>query len=629
MKTVSSATWILAALLAIAFILDLSGLTARMPNGGSFFLGSVFAIGFLIGGAALLRFGLVRRPFRRLWAWVTIVLLYFSFFVIRAGAFQDDQYRPSLLFVLCLIAAFRILRTEGKTQVSAATDAEGPVGEPPSLSPEMADPAAPAAIAALRGRESEPECVVPPENSSPNLSPRHGRVWTLVVMALLAVAAIIFEIRNPSASFKLSNFGILLGGMFVGGSIRFLYSGCWHFEGSRFGPGIAALVWGVVGIGVALLIQSVPEAGLDFREILSFHEGDGTLGFLVAGLAGFSMASWLGEPSLDKTTSRLLLIGASVGLGVLFLGLWLDQITVVKTSEADSSTAVSWRIETFDGREYVSDRNIVEFYRFESLENEDGVRVFRHPNLLMAWVVGRPTIRINQVEIGLKHPIVERQGTAFLSTVDLAKIVEPIIRPGNIRTTAEFDVVVISLGGQTEASDSVGTSFLDDLVVKEEFATRGIAVEFAETLPGGGKRSNTTGRQEVHLDIRLIQTESGSPASLSTFAIVAPDSASQGSVHRQQVRDLEGLSLAVAIHSRVMGLVRDGGKRLALLEEDAVVDIDAPMVRVVIESSKLSGDTPEEQRRELTRELSRAVADGIIRWRSALKPADSPSTSPR
>jgi len=95
------------------------------------------------------------------------------------------------------------------------------------------------------------------------------------------------------------------------------------------------------------------------------------------------------------------------------------------------------------------------------------------------------------------------------------------------------------------------------------------------------------------------------------------------------VRDLEGLSLAVAIHSRVMGLVRDGGKRLALLEEDAVVDIDAPMVRVVIESSKLSGDTPEEQRRELTRELSRAVADGIIRWRSALKPADSPSTSPR
>ncbi len=285
MKSVSSATWILAALLAIAFILDLSGLTARMPNGGSFFLGSGFAIGFLIGGAALLRFGLVRRPFRRLWAWVTIVLLYFSFFVVRTAAFEDEQYRPSLLFLLCLIAAFRILRAEGMTPV-LSTSLEGePASEPPSLSPERLAPT-PTGLAAVQRVESEPAPAISATASMPIRTPlrrtAYGGIWPPVILALLLVAALLFEAQYPSGALKISNFGILLGGLFAGGSIRFLYAGCWHFEGSRFGPGIAALIWGVVGIGVAFLIQSVPEAGLDFGEILSLDEVDGTLGFIVA-----------------------------------------------------------------------------------------------------------------------------------------------------------------------------------------------------------------------------------------------------------------------------------------------------------------------------------------------------------
>lgn len=628
MKSVSSATWILAALLATAFIVDLSGLTAGMPNGGSFFLGSTFAIGFLIGGAALLRFGLVRRPFRRLWAWVTIVLLYFSFFVVRTAAFEDEQYRPSLLFLLCLIAAFRILRAEGMTPVLSTSPEGEPASEPPSLSPERLAPT-PTGLAAVQRVESEPAPAISATASMPIRTPlrrtAYGRIWPPVILALLLVAALLFEAQYPSGALKISNFGILLGGLFAGGSIRFLYSGCWHFEGSRFGPGIAALIWGVVGIGVAFLIQSVPEAGLDFGEILSLDEVDGTIGFVLAGLAGFAMASWLGEPKLGKKTSHLLLIATSVGLGALFLGLWLNQITRVKASKAAPSTEVSWSIESFDGREYVSDRNVVEFYKFESLEGDEGIRVFRHPNLIMAWIVGRPAILINGVEIDLTHPIVERQGAAYLTTVDLAKIVEPIIRPGHIRTTAEFDSVVISLGGQPGSLTSGRTPFLDDLATRltADLVVGGIAVEFADIFPatserGKSKRVKAADKQAVYLDLRLVEADSGSPTSLSTFALVAPDSVSQAAGTRQPVRDLESISLAVAIHSRVMGLVNDGERRLARLEEDAVAEIDAPMIRVVIESSKLSGDTPAEQRRELVREFSKAVTEGVIRWKSAL-----------
>lgn len=630
MKANALATWILVGLLAVAFLLDLSGLTARMPDGGSFFLGSTFALGFLIGGATLLRFGLMRRPFRRLWAWVSIVLLYFSFFVLRAVIFQDEEYRPSLLFVLCVIAAFRILRMENTSPRPAAPSLEAPTEEL-SSSPSEVEIAADSEVIAgppQAGERSASAALEAGSIQEPKL--RHGRVWPLVALALLVVAAILFEIRSPSASFKLSNFGILLGGWVVGGSIRFLYSGCRHFEGSRFGPGIAALVWAVAGIGAIFLIQSVPGTGLDIGEILSFHTGDATLGFVVAGLTGFSMASWLRVPDLGKTTNRLLLIGASVGLGVLLLGLWLDQIsqvTQVKTSEPASSTEVRWRIETFDGREYVSDRNVAEFYSFETLESHDGTRVFRHPKVLMAWVVGRPAILINGVEIELQHPILERQGTAYLTTVDLAKIVEPIIRPGHIRTTTTFDSVVISLGGQPGSLNSESNPFLDELTTRltADLVAGGIAVEFTDIFPatsedGRSMRVDAEDKQAVYLDLRLLEADSGATASLSTYALVPPDNVivSQKAGARQPVRDLESISLAVAIHSHVMGLVSDGEKRLARLEEKSVVEIDAPTVRVVIKSSKLSGDTTEEQRRELAHGLSKAVAEGILRWKSAM-----------
>jgi len=626
-KPASAFTLILLGLLAVAFLLDLSGLTAQMPNGGSFFLGSGFVIAFLIGGAALLRFGVARRRFSRLWAWVTIVLLYFSFFFVRVGVFQDEEYQPSLLFVLCVIAAFRILRMENMSPRPEAPSRESTVGDL-SASPSETEIVTDTGVFAEPPGAGERSASRASEAGSIQIQKLHyGRVWPLVVLVLLVLAAILYEIWVRSANFKISNFGILLGGWVVGGSIRFLYSGCRHFEGSRFGPGIAALVWAVAGIGAVLLIQSVPGTGLDIGDILSFQAFDGTIGFVVSGLAGFSMASRLSEPSLGRISSRALLIGASTGLGLLFLGLWLEHVTRVKTSQAASSTAVTWRIETFDGIEYVSDQNFVEFYGFKSQEIDDGTRVFRHPNLIMTWEAGRPEIFINTVKIGLKHPILERQGTTYLSTKDLATIVEPIIRPGQIRTTTDYDSVVISLGGNPGSLTSERTPFLEDLAtrLKADLVGGGIEVEFTDISPatseeGRSKRVNAADKQAVYLDLRLFEADEGAPASLSTFALVPPDilPVSHGAGVRQPVRDLESISLAVALHSDVMGLVKDGEKRLARLEENAVAVIDAPTVRVVIESSKLSGNMDEEQRRELARGLSKSVVDGILRWKSAM-----------
>jgi Ca2+/Na+ antiporter len=212
MKPVSAITRVLGALLALAFVLDASGLTGWTRLGGSFFLGSLFAVGFLLGSAALLRFALVRRPFRRLWAGVSLLLLYVAFFVVSAVVVSEESYRPSLLFLLCLVAAYRILRAElprtGEAREAGAresapspTDVGGTVSAEPG-----------AAQAAAFGAVPRPENVAPP---SPHAVA--GReFWPAMVLALLVVAALLYEALLPLAQFGISHFGILLGGLAAG-----------------------------------------------------------------------------------------------------------------------------------------------------------------------------------------------------------------------------------------------------------------------------------------------------------------------------------------------------------------------------------------------------------------------------
>ena len=79
-----------------------------MP-GTSFALGSILVITYFLGVSGILRFAIVRRPIHLGLTWVIIVLLYFGWFVIQA-ALQEGQYRPSLLFILCVVAAFKTMR---------------------------------------------------------------------------------------------------------------------------------------------------------------------------------------------------------------------------------------------------------------------------------------------------------------------------------------------------------------------------------------------------------------------------------------------------------------------------------------------------------------------------------------
>ncbi|MBP6785309.1 MAG: N-acetylmuramoyl-L-alanine amidase, partial [Verrucomicrobiales bacterium] len=108
--------------------------------------------------------------------------------------------------------------------------------------------------------------------------------------------------------------------------------------------------------------------------------------------------------------------------------------------------AKDWDVYSLDGREYVSDENVAKFYQFDRFAKQDADRIFKHPSLIMTWKVGSESIYVNNIKFNLSFPIIENGGMAMISTVDLAKLVDPVVRPSYIRKPIIFDTVVLDAG---------------------------------------------------------------------------------------------------------------------------------------------------------------------------------------
>lgn len=113
-------------LLGIALLLDLSGVMSSIMPGTSFALGSVFVFAYFLGLSGILRFTIARRPINLSLSWVAIVILYLGWFGIQA-ALNDRPYRPSLLFFLCVVAAFKTMRSRDTSTTTASEISPEPV----------------------------------------------------------------------------------------------------------------------------------------------------------------------------------------------------------------------------------------------------------------------------------------------------------------------------------------------------------------------------------------------------------------------------------------------------------------------------------------------------------------------
>lgn len=97
------------------------------------------------------------------------------------------------------------------------------------------------------------------------------------------------------------------------------------------------------------------------------------------------------------------------------------------------SAGEDWDIHQYRGKEYVDVQNISKFYEFERIVSADGAVSLLHPSIGLTLVKNSSEVYMNGILFYSSFPMPVSGDTLLVSTVDLAKLLDPVLRPSYIR----------------------------------------------------------------------------------------------------------------------------------------------------------------------------------------------------
>ncbi|MEM1442144.1 MAG: N-acetylmuramoyl-L-alanine amidase [Verrucomicrobiota bacterium] len=261
-----------------------------------------------------------------------------------------------------------------------------------------------------------------------------------------------------------------------------------------------------------------------------------------------------------------------------------------------SLQAKDWNVYKLGGRDYVSDENVAKFYGFQRFAKEGSDRIFKHASLIMTWKIGSQSIYVNNIKFNLSFPVVENGGRAMISTVDLAKLVDPVVRPSYIKKPINFDTVVIDAGHGAHDSGAIGP------FGREKDYALDMALRLERALQAKGFKTLLTRRQDVFLTlgqrvaiangqrnaifISLHFNSSGSRTAegIETYALAPQGTRSTNggspwsSPLSGNVRDAENIALATAVHAHVIHELRSVDRGIKRARFNVLRGINKPAI---------------------------------------------------
>src|ERR1043166_2804896 len=109
--------------------------------------------------------------------------------------------------------------------------------------------------------------------------------------------------------------------------------------------------------------------------------------------------------------------------------------------------AAEWQVIKIDGRDYLSVDNISKFYGFPPEVVPSGAKkqseTVNHP---LEFVSGSREAMINGARSWLCFPVIEQDGKPMVSRTDVAKTIEPLVRPHRVPDVGKIQTVVLDPG---------------------------------------------------------------------------------------------------------------------------------------------------------------------------------------
>jgi N-acetylmuramoyl-L-alanine amidase len=113
---------------------------------------------------------------------------------------------------------------------------------------------------------------------------------------------------------------------------------------------------------------------------------------------------------------------------------------------ASAAATAGWDIAKIDGREYVSVESIKQFYNFTKISRSGPNIVLENAKIEMKLNAGGNECLMNNVKFVFSNPVAMIGEKAYVSRVDLSKLIDPVLRPNFIQNAGDFRTVVIDPG---------------------------------------------------------------------------------------------------------------------------------------------------------------------------------------
>lgn len=111
-----------------------------------------------------------------------------------------------------------------------------------------------------------------------------------------------------------------------------------------------------------------------------------------------------------------------------------------------AASAGAWEVVKFGGRDYVTVGSMKTFYKFDKLTRSGNSIVLENKAVEMRLKIGQQECLMNNVKFVFSYKVEESGGNALVSRVDLAKLVDPVLRPNYIKEAGAFRTVVLDPG---------------------------------------------------------------------------------------------------------------------------------------------------------------------------------------
>jgi N-acetylmuramoyl-L-alanine amidase len=313
------------------------------------------------------------------------------------------------------------------------------------------------------------------------------------------------------------------------------------------------------------------------------------------------------------------------------------------------AAAPSWEITKIEGREYVSMDSIKRFYNFTKLSRSGNSLVLENSKVEMKLKIGGNECLMNGVKFVFSSAVAAVGEKAYVSRMDLSKLIDPVLRPHFIPNAENFRTVILDPGHGGKdpgAVNSLGTESSYNLKVanrtKSLLEAKGFKVVMTRksdqflSLQERVNLANAIRENAIFIsihfnsggrDARGIETFTLSPPGVSHYGrgVIAADSQTRaGNEH-----DSANIALATSVHGSMLrrlqkntfdrGIKRARFSVLSGVRHPAIL-LEGGFMSHPYEARLIHNDVYQNA-------IAKSIVDAIVKYRYAV--AARPASAPR